>query len=222
MQKVAWGAGYVTFAPGVRLGSAGTTSIDFGGGSSVSVNVLDPRTALTEGIGETYDNCGHMAVPAAKCKLTITGASLKTADVDTSAGRATVPAWSFTVKGLSRPIVALAVSSAVLKPLVDPAPLPGLAPLDRNLLPIGRLTQADDNTLTFNLHHGKCDPDLQAHVLELEDMVIIGGSHSPVRGGCVDVGLSTPATVTLTEPLGDRAIISAGTGARLTVYPHLK
>lgn len=53
-------------------------------------------------------------------------------------------------------------------------------------------------------------------------MVVIGGSHSPVRGGCDDVGLSTPATVTLAEPLGDRAVISAATGARLTLYPHLK
>ncbi|RZT15452.1 hypothetical protein EV649_6241 [Kribbella sp. VKM Ac-2569] len=215
-------AGYVAFAPGVKLGSGGTTRIDFTDGPSVSVNVLDPRPALTEAIGDTYDNCGHLAVPVSKCVLTITGGALKTVDVDTSAGRATVPAWSFTAKGLSRPIVALAVSAAVLKPLVDPAPLPGLAKLDPNLLTVGRLTRADDNTLTFNLHHGKCDPDLRAHVVELEDMVIIGGSHSPLQGGCVDVGLSTTATVTLTAPLGDRAIIRADTGARLTLHPHLK
>lgn len=221
-QKVAWMAGYVTIAPGVKLGSGGTTSIDFGDGPSVSANVLDPRSALTAAIGETYDNCGHMAVPAVKCKLTITAGSLKTVDVDTSAGRATVPAWSFTAKGLSRPIVALAVSAAVLKPLPQPTPLPGLAKLDRDLLSVGRLTRADDTKLTVTLHHGQCDPNLQAHVVELEDMVIIGGSHSPLKGACADVGLSTPATITLTTPLADRAIISADTGTRLTVYPHLK
>jgi hypothetical protein len=221
-QKVAWGAGYVTIAPGVKLGSGGTTRIDFGDGPSISVNVLDPRPALTDAIGATYDNCGHMAVPASKCKLTITGGSLKTADVETSAGRATVPAWYFTAKGLSRPIVALAVSAAVLKPLVEPGLLPGLAKLERDLLTVGRLTKVDGSTLTFDLQHGRCDPDLRAHVVEFKDLVVIGGSHSPLSGGCDDVGLSSPATITLTEPLGDRAVISADTGARLTVYPHLR
>lgn len=221
-QKAAWGAGYVTIAPGVQLGSGGTTRIDFGDGSSLPVSVLDPRPALTEAIGTPYDNCGHLSVPASKCRLTITGASLKTADVDTSNGPATVPAWSFTAKGLSRPIVVLAVSTAVLKPLVEPAPPPGLAKLERDLVSVGRLTRVDGSTLTFILHHGMCDPDLRAHVVEFEDQVVIGGSHSPVQGGCVDVGVSTPATVTLAEPLGDRAVISAATGVRLTLYPHLK
>ena len=222
-QKAAWGAGHVTIAPGVKLGSGGTTRIDFADGPSVSVNVLDPRPALVDAIGPTYDNCGHIAVPASKCKLTITGGSLKTVDVDTSAGRATVPVWSFTAKGLSRPIIALAVPAAVLKPLVEPPPLAGLATLDRDLLSVGRLTRVDASALTFNLHHGKCDPDLRAHVVEFEDMVIIGGSHSARRGGvCPDVGMSTPATVTLTAPLGTRAVINAATGTRLTLYPHLK
>lgn len=222
-QKAAWGAGHVAIAPGVQGGSGGTTRIDFGDGPSISVAVLDPRPALTQAIGTPYDNCGHLAVPASKCKLTITGAALKTADVDTSNGRATVPAWSFTAKGLSRPIVVLAVSTEVLQPLVEPAPPPGLDQrLDPSLLSVGWLTGVDGRTLTFILQHGKCDPDLRAHVVEFEDMVVIGGSHSPVRGGCEDVGLSTPATVTLAEPLGDRAVISAATGARLTLYPHLK
>jgi hypothetical protein len=223
-QKVAWGAGYVGIAPAVRGGSGGTTRIDFGDGSSVSASILDPGPALTQAIGTPYDNCGHLAIPASKCKLTITGASLKTADVDTSNGRATVPAWSFTAKGLSRPIVVLAISTDVLQPLVEPTPPPGLDQrLDPGLLRVGWLTGVvDGRALTFNLHHGKCDPDLRAHVVEFKDMVIIGGSHSPVLGGCVDVGLTTPATVTLAEPLGDRAVISAATGGRLTLYPHIR
>jgi hypothetical protein len=221
-QKVAWIAGYVRIAPGVRTGSASTTRIDFGDGSSLSASVLDPRPALTEAIGETYDNCKHMAVPVSKCQLTITSASLKTADVDTSRGRATVPAWSFTAKGLSRPIVVLAVSTAILKPLVEPTRPPGLAEPDRDAPTVGRLTGIDGTAITFMLHHGKCDPDLRAHVVEFEDLVVIGGTHSPVQGGCVDVGLGTPATVTLSKPLGDRAVISASTGGRLTLYPHLR
>lgn len=215
-QKVAWGAGHVTIAPGVQLGSGGTTRIDFGDGSSLSVSVLDPRPALTEAIGTTYDNCRHLQLPASKCSLTITGASLRTADVDTSNGPATVPAWSFTAKGLSRPIVVVAVSTTALKPLVEPVPLPGLAKLEPGLLGAERLTRIEGSTLTFIIFHGMCEPDLRAHLLEFEDLVVIGGSHGPVQGACADVGLSSPAVVTLAEPLGDRAVISAATGVRLT------
>ncbi|MFD7153729.1 hypothetical protein ACFV9C_03975 [Kribbella sp. NPDC059898] len=221
-QKVAWGAGYVSIAPGVSGGSGGTTRIDFGDGSSRSVSVLAPRPALTEAIGTPYDTCGHMAVPASKCKLTITGVVLKTADVDTSNGRATVPAWSFTAKGLSRPIVVLAISTKVLQPLVQPVPPPGLdQTLEPSLLQVVWLTGVDGRTLTFVLDHGTCDGDLRAHVLESDDMVVIGGSRTLERGNCEGVGASTPTTVTLAEPLGNRAVISATTGARLTLYPHL-
>jgi hypothetical protein len=222
-QKAAWGAGYVTIAAGVHGGSSGTTSVDFGDGSSLEVRVLDPRPALTQAIATPYDNCGHLAIPASKCKLTITGASLTTADVETSNGGATVPAWSFTAKGLSRPIVVLAVSTEVLQPLVEPTPPPGLdQKLEPSLVQVGWLTGVDDRTLTFILDHGTCDRDLRAHVLELNDIVVVGGSHSPLRGFCEGVGASTPATVTLTEPLGDRAVISAARGGRLTLYPHIQ
>jgi len=221
-QKVAWGAGHVTIAPGVKLASGGTTRIDFGDGSDLSVGVLDPRSALTDAIATPYDNCGHIHVPASKCTLTITGASLKTVEVDTSRGRATVPAWSFTAKGLSRPIIAVAISAAVLKPVVEPAAPPGLPDPDRDLLPAGRLIRADGNTLTFDIDHGTCDADLRAHAVEFEDMVVIGGTYSQSRSFCEGVGASTPATITLTEPLGTRAIINATTGTRLTFYPNFK
>jgi hypothetical protein len=221
-QKVAWGAGHVTIAPGVKPRSAGTTRIDFGDGSNLSADVLDPRSALTDAIGTPYDNCGHIHIPASKCAFTITGASLKTVEVDTSRGRATVPAWSFTAKGVSRPIIAVAISAAVLKPVVEPTAPPGLADPDRDLLPAGRLIRADGNTLTFDIGHGTCDADLRAHAVELEDMIIIGGTHSQPRDVCDGVGASTPATITLTEPLGTRAVIDVTRGTRLTLYPNLK
>jgi hypothetical protein len=218
-QKVAWGAGHVTIAPGVPRGSGGTTRIDFGDGSSVSASVLDPRNALTEAIGTPHDNCGPVQIPASKCRLTITGASLTTADVETSNGPATVPAWSFTAKGKSRPMVVVAVSEDVLKPPVQPVPPPGLAKLDPGLLGSGLLTRIEGNTLTFRLSHGVCDSDLRAHVLEFDDLVVIGGSHGPPLAGVgcgALVAPLTPAVVTLAEPLGDRAVISAATGVRLT------
>ncbi|GAB2663550.1 hypothetical protein [Kribbella swartbergensis] len=183
------------------------------------MRVLDPRTALTQAIGTPYDNCGNVQIPASKCRLTITGASLTTADVDTSNGPATVPAWSFTAKGKSRPMVVLAISEDVLKPVVQPVPPPGLAKLEPGLLGAERLTRIDGNTLIFTLSHGGCESDLRAHVLEFDDQVVIGGSHGPLRSSAACAALvaySTPAVVTLAAPLGDRAVISAATGVRLT------
>ncbi|MEV0291432.1 MULTISPECIES: hypothetical protein [unclassified Kribbella] len=215
-QKVAWLAGHVTVAPGVRLGSGGTSSIEFADGSSRPVSLLDARPALTAAIGDTYDNCKHMK--AAPCSLTITSASLRTAEVTTSKGTATVPAWSFTAKGLSRSIVAVAVPEDVLKPVIEPAPPAGLPELPPGFLQVQSLTRIDGSRLTFTFFHGACDRDLRAHVLEYDDMVIVGGTHGnpPAGVACRAIGVSTPAVVTLTKPLGDRAVISASTGTRLT------
>jgi hypothetical protein len=193
--------------------------MDFADGWSLPVSVLDANPALTEAIGTTYDNC--RALPASSCKLTITGASLTTVEVVTSRGRATVPAWSFTAKGLSRPIVVVAVSADVLKPRVEPVPPPGLAKLPPGLLQVQSLTRIEGSTLTSVLGYGNCDSDLRAHVVEFEDLVVIGGSHGPAPVGCpgIDVGFAKTAVVTLAEPLGDRAVISAATGVRLTPDP---
>jgi hypothetical protein len=215
-QKLAWIAGHVTFAPGVRPGSGGTSRIKFADGKELPTSVLDAQPALTAAIGDTYDNCRD--IPAASCELTITGATLTTAEVRTSRGTATAPAWSFTVKGLSRSIVVVAVPEDVLKPLPGPVPPPGLPTAPPGLLNVQRLTRIEDRALTFVIGHGACDTDLRAHVQEFDDMVIIGGSYSQASDGraCPDVLLSKSAVVTLSRPLGDRAVISASTGVRLT------
>ncbi|GAA1603551.1 hypothetical protein GCM10009789_66970 [Kribbella sancticallisti] len=215
-QKLAWTAGQVVVAPGVQLGSGGTSRIDFADGSSRPVSVLDAQPALTGVIGTTRSNC--RGIPASSCKLTITGASLGKAKVVTSSGPATVPAWSFTAKGLSRPIVVVAAPEDVLKPMVEPVPPRGIAKSAPGILEVQSLTRVEGSALTFVLGHGACEVDLRAHVLEFEDLVIIGGSYGHASGGgaCPAIALSTPAVVTLTEPLGDRAVISATTGVRLT------
>ncbi|NIK58192.1 hypothetical protein [Kribbella shirazensis] len=214
-QKVAWSAGQVTVAPGVQPVPGGTSRIDFADGSNLPVRVLDARPALIGQIGTTRSNC--RGFPAAACTLTIAGASLGTAEVDTSRGPATVPAWSFTAKGLSRPIVVVAVSDDVLKPPFEPDPPPGLAELPTGLLGVDNLARVDGRTLTYYVLHGSCETELRAHVLEFEDLVVIGGSYGPVPGDACgdDVGHRAAAAVMLVAPLGDRAVISAATGVRL-------
>ena len=218
-QKMAWTAGYVVIAPGVRLGSGGRSRLHFANGSSVPVTVLGPRAALTNALKPTTpSNCRN--IPRALCTLTITSASATTAEAITSSGPTTVPAWSFTAKGMSTRIVVLAVSEDDLKPRTYPVPPPGLAPPPPGLLEAGSLTRVDGKTLTVTLHHGSCDPDLRAHVVEFDDLVVIGGTHGPVRSGfCDDALRIKPATITLTSPLADRAVITAITGIRLIPDP---
>lgn len=215
-QKIAWTAGQVVVAPGVQLGSGGPSRIDFADGSTLPVSVLDAHPALMAVVGTTRSNCRN--IPASKCILTITGASATTAKVETSNGPATAPAWSFTAKGMSKPIVVVAVPHDVLKPTVEPVPAPGLAEQAPVLLQVQSLTRIEDSTLTFILGHRLCHRDLRAHVLESDDMVVIGGSVSEATVSCggPDVGLAGTAVITLSAPLGDRAVISATTGARLT------
>jgi hypothetical protein len=215
-QKLAWTAGQVVVAPGVQLGSGGSSRIDFADGSTLPVSMLDALPALMGEVGSERSNC--RGIPASKCILTITGASPASAQVETSNGPATVPAWSFTAKGLSRKIVVVAVPKDVLKTPVEPVPPPGLAERAPGLLQVQSLTRIEDSTLTFVLGHRMCDRDLRAHVLESDDLVVIGGSQSDATIGCLgpDVGLSATAVITLSAPLANRAVISASTGARLT------
>jgi hypothetical protein len=218
-QKNSWSSGRVAFADGVQFAEGGTTRVDFADGSNETMQVLEAQQALTEAIGPPNDICERM--PSCET-LTITGGFLTTTDVETSHGRATVPAWSFTVQGLSRPVVAVAAPADVLKSLQWPDPLPGLARLEQGLLRVGVLDWVDGKTLSFELSHGLYETDLRAHVVEYDDLVVIGGSHGPLLPGGADVGMTSTAVVTLGKPLGDRAVIAADTGVRLTPYPYLR
>lgn len=218
-QKNSWSSGRVAFADGVQFAEGGTTRVDFADGSNETMQVLEAQQALTEAIGPPNDICERM--PSCET-LTITGGSLTTTDVETSHGRATVPAWSFTVQGLSRPVVAVAAPAGVLKSPQWPDPLPGLARLEQGLLRVGVLDWVDGKTLSFEFSHGLYETDLRAHVVEYDDLVVIGGSHGPLLPGGADVGKTSTAVVTLGKPLGDRAVIAADTGVRLTPYPYLR
>lgn len=218
-QKISWSSGRVAFADGVQFAAGDTTRVDFADGSNETMQVLEAQQALTEAIGPPNDMCERM--PSCET-LTITAGSLTTTDVETSHGQATVPAWSFTVQGLSRPVVAVAVPADVLKSLQWRDPLPGLARLEQGLLRVGVLDWVDGKTLSFEFSHGLYETDLRAHVVEYDDLVVIGGSHGPLLPGGADVGKTSTAVVTLGKPLGDRAVIAADTGVRLTPYPYLR
>lgn len=211
-QKEAWGAGKVTVPPGVPADAAGTATMHLADGSSRSVDVIGPRAALARALEVSDATCADL--PAVDCSLTLTGATLTSAEVSTSAGPATVPVWSFRAEGLSHPIEVVAVAPGVLVPRTDPTSPTGLAQAGPTLDPADSLVGVDGATITIRIGHGACDGELQAHVVEFDDLIVVGGTHTPPPAGtaCPAIYLSTPSALTLTKPLGDRVVIDVVTG----------
>ncbi|HEX5540003.1 MAG TPA: hypothetical protein VFX60_00305, partial [Micromonospora sp.] len=90
--------------------------------------------------------------------LTVTKVTLDAVAVRTSRGEAQVPAWLFTVAGLTGPIARLAVApSAVASVPEAPPPAEGLP---EGLVSVQDLTGVDGATLSYRLGVGACDFDI--------------------------------------------------------------
>ncbi len=217
-QKVAWGAGQVRIAPGVPTGATGTSTMRFSGGRTVPVTVLDARAALAAQLPPTSADCGDMA--PANCQLTITAAKLTTADVETTAGRATVPAWSFRVQGLSSPVVVVAVPAQQLpaEPL-EPVTPPGLPAAGPGFTGVESVTAGPGDTLEVTLTYGACDSQVRGHLVEFDDLVVVGGTSTPAPPGtlCNSALYLSTSTVRPGRPLGDRVLVSAADGSVLNL-----
>ncbi len=76
------------------------------------------------------------------------------------------------------------------------------------------LERVDGTSLRARIAHGACDPNLVAHVVEFDDLVVVGATSDapPADTICPAIYLSTPADLTLVRPLGSRVVIDAVTG----------
>jgi len=215
-QKEAWGRGHVTFAPGVDTDATSTGTMRLASGSARSVDVIGVRAALDRALDGALDApapCDN--IPAAECRLVVSEAVLTQTSVESSQGRLTLPAWRLTVDGLSHPITVVAVADGVLvRPQQPPSPLPGLPDAPQGLRAADSLRGVDGSTVVVGIGHGACDPNLAAHVVEFDDLVVVGGTADPPPADtvCPAIYLSTPAELHLTRPLGERPVIDAVTG----------
>lgn len=139
--------------------------------------------------------------------LTVTAAELGTVTVRTSRGEAQVPAWLFTVDGLSGPVARIAVADSAVVPLPTGEPLPpgGTPPPD--IVMAQDLVEVDGTRLTYRLGVGACDTQITPLLKEYEDVVVVAGRVVRSAGGCTDQLLVRPVTVTLNAPLGDRPVL---------------
>jgi hypothetical protein len=145
--------------------------------------------------------------------LRITNVTLSSVKLLTSRGLAIVPAWAFTVAGLTSPIYRVAVAPSLISEL--PADPRGDWPRVPNLRSAQDVTSVTSTSITFQLGVGMCDKNVKAWVYETDVAVAVGGTAKTPGGVCADVLKLQPVTVHLSAPLGSRALLDATSGAPL-------
>ncbi len=215
--KASFGNGWVRTATALPT-TPGTGTVTYADGTTVTVGTVDAQTAYDEMVNPRSGPCPPPEGTSTGCDwVTIIGARRVTASLLTARGPAKLPAWSFTVQGLPEPLVRVAVD-AVEPGDLEPADL-GPSPADgRRVLLTGQDVVGHTSTsLTVTLGSGACDTDLREHVLEIDDVVVVGGTAlSPPQGQMCNSSLRLEeVTVPLEAELGDRPVVDAASGRPL-------
>lgn len=214
-QKIAWTYGHVTFASGVDRAAAGSGTVRLPDGGSRPVDLVAVRPALDRALdGALAGPKPCDGVPAASCRLVVSRAVLAEAKVRTTQGDATVPVWRLTIQGLPHTISVIAVADGVFTRPQPLDPLPGLPSPPDGVRGMDSLRRVDGATIEVGIAGGGCDEGLVAHVVELDDMVVVGGTTPPLPKGtaCTADYASLPARVQLAKPLGSRPAIDVVSG----------
>lgn len=152
--------------------------------------------------------------------ISVHDAQLSSIEVDTAAGPATVPAWSFAVRGSSARLEVVAITQ-------EQAP-PSLLALDNGTVPDVESAQPSNGTgllVRFTGSPGTaesaCGADYTAEAVESATSVVVGITTFANTSSkyCAAVGAGRTATVILKEPLGDRIVLSLRFGLPLPLKP---
>ncbi|MET8832799.1 hypothetical protein ABZV78_02630 [Micromonospora sp. NPDC004540] len=157
--------------------------------------------------------------------LKLTGARLTTMTVPTTRGPATAPAWEYTLDGTTVRLARVAVDPSAIVRVTPP-------PRDADHPPAGlaiesatTTTASSELTVTFT---GRPDPsskpcgaDYSAEAVEsdLAVVVIVIEYRHAKDEACLDIGAQRSATLKLSRPLGERAVleVTQGLPAELTI-----
>jgi hypothetical protein len=163
------------------------------------------------------DPDASVGVPAQQAcsALTVTAAKLASTMVRTSRGTVAVPAWLFTVDGLAEPIARVAVDLSA----VSPVPTVNVPPFTytAGLVTAQDLIGVKGTELTFRLGVGACDTDIRPLVVETPEVVLVAGTVVTTGDTCIDILKLEPVTVTISEPLGERAVLDGLNGQPLVL-----
>lgn len=215
--KASFGNGWIhTSSPLPDLGGRGV--IRFADGTTLSVALVGAKAAYDQ-LPQRAGDCPTDGQPPRCHWLTITQAQLSTASIETSRGPAEVPAWSFTVDGLPRPllVVAVAPSSTTTLPLEGS----GLDHPDGIVSAMQLEPSRGSHSVAFDIGTGACDKGAQGLVSEFPELIVVGGTVAPPEAGapCDDQLVLQRVEVRTTGPVGTRPIVDALTGRPVLARP---
>jgi hypothetical protein len=192
--------------------------VSWPGGSTMKVPVLSEARTFSE------LTSSRQCPSCATTPLDVTAATPTTLEVGTSRGIAKVPAWAFTLKGVSGPVIqaALPPGSYVTPGSKGSPSAVRLAALGKAFTGAGTAAvSADGRTLTLRLFGGPCDATWGGLATEADGAVVVGGWEVDPNPNvpCAAIGVSHTTTVRLPAPVGDRVIIDASTGQPVTPSP---
>lgn len=206
-QKEAFGAGRFTLTG--RLPSAPLAGrVRWADGAAITVPLLTAEATfrqLATNQACAIPPCGHFTVTAAHpAELTIA----------TNRGLATVPAWRFTVAELPWPVTRAAIAPSTY------SSLPASAVYRAGILPGGASVAAigsGGRVLTLSFSTGACVSGSGGRVYSAATAVVVGSwsRDSSGSGWCPASAIMRPAQVRLSQPVGTRVILDAGTGLPL-------
>ncbi|GAA4892044.1 hypothetical protein LX16_2077 [Stackebrandtia albiflava] len=174
-----------------------------------------PREPVPDETSGTGDDgtTSHTAVCGV---LTVTDVRPGTTTRWTSLGSLEVPAWLYTVDGLSEPISQVAFDTAE-SPQPAPLDVPDFTP-PAGLTGAAGIESVDGAELTYLLAGGACDTDFQPLAYETRDAIVVAGTmKTDDTQMCTEQLTYTPVTVELTEPVGDRMVIDAASATVLRI-----
>ena len=205
------------FAQG-RIGLQGTLDdtkasgvVTFPDGTTMPVALVGAHTAYT-GLAVPQ---GRPCASNERCAgLVVTGATLGTTTLLTNRGQATVPAWRFSVAGLTQPIVRVAIDPALMA--TPPAPTIDSRPTNLGV-EVAQLIGVSGNEIRYQLWIGACETEPRPLVHEEADIIVLGGvvTPPPPNYSCTSNLVSVNVSATTATPVGDRPLVDA-TGQAVT------
>jgi hypothetical protein len=147
--------------------------------------------------------------------LQVTAAKLSTVGIETSRGRATVPAWEFSLDGTAVHITRVAVAGASSIQVMSPG-------WDPNDPPIGlsiswAFGHPDGRQVMVGFVGDSCGTEYTAEAVESTTAVVVIIVEHATGEGCRGVGVDRTTTVQLATPLGDRAVLEVQEGLPVPV-----
>jgi hypothetical protein len=216
--KEAFGNGNLVFT-GPPPSAAPAGMVTWPDGSNLKVPVLSEAGAFSA----MKNNTGGRCPSCVTTPLAVTAAEPTTMKVPTSRGSATVPAWAFTLRGVSTPVIQAALPpGSYITEYSYPAPAENLGPLGKAFVGAAEAAgSAGSRTLTLMLGGSPCDMTWGGLAAEVGDVVVAGGwMHDPHPDAACPASLVTRSvTVRLAAPLGDRVILDAATGLPVAPVP---